>query len=175
MGAFKQRGAFRGVARIVQRGGKKFLALACEFFLRCPEVCNPCCDFLPLPGGPLRLFGHNSPFLSRVSRALVAAIGARIGVRRCGIVVANRVPALQVHSGRPCYNRHGQTFGYFHDCTGPSQRRGGAWRHDRRSLHHCSIHGRGHFDRMRDPRFPLARRIMDPQPSDSIRRVCRQF
>ena len=134
------------MASIVQRGDKKFLALAFEFFLRCLEVCNPCCDFFPLPGDPLLLFGHAHPFLSRISRSLVVAIGARIGARRCGIVVANRVLASQVHSGWPCYNRRGQTFGYFNDCTGSSQRRGGAWRYDRRSLHHCSIHGRGHFD-----------------------------
>ena len=91
---FKQSEAFRGVARIVERSGKKFLALACEFFLRCPEVCNPCCDFLPLPGGPLLLFGHNSPCLSRVSRALVAAIGARIGARAlrdCGCQPRSRI------------------------------------------------------------------------------------
>jgi hypothetical protein len=72
---------------------KKLLALACEFFLRCLEARNPCCDFFPLPGDPLRLFGHAHPLLSRVSGALVAAIGARIGARRCGIVIANRVPA----------------------------------------------------------------------------------
>ena len=81
------------MASIVQRGDKKLLALTFEFFLRCLEARNPCGDFFPLAGDPLRLFGHAHPFLRRVSRALVAAIGARIGARRCGIVVANRVPA----------------------------------------------------------------------------------
>ena len=107
-----ERRAFRRVARIFQRREKIFLALACEFFLRCPEVCNARRDFFTLSSDFLLLFGHAHPFLSRVPRSLVVAIGARIGARRCRIVVANRVGASQVHSAWPCYIRRGQTFGY---------------------------------------------------------------
>jgi hypothetical protein len=92
--------AFRRVAGIFQRADKIFLTLALKFFLRCPEVCNARCDFLPLSSDCLLSFGHAHPFLIRVSRLLVVAIGARIGARRCRIVVANRVLPSQVHSER---------------------------------------------------------------------------
>ena len=54
--------AFRRVARIFQRREKIFLALACEFFLRCPEVCNARGDFFTLSSDSLLLFGHGHPF-----------------------------------------------------------------------------------------------------------------
>ncbi len=107
-----ERRAFRRVACIPPRREKIFLALACELFLRCPEVCDARCDFVPLLGDSLLLLGHAHPLLSRVPHSLVVAIGARIGARRCRIVVANRVGASQVHSAWPCYIRRGQTFGY---------------------------------------------------------------
>ena len=39
---------------------------------------------------------------------------------------------------------------------------------------HRSLYRRRHLDRMRHSRFPLARRIVDPQPADPVRRIRRQ-
>ena len=60
------------------------------------------------------------------------------------------------------------------DCQGSAQRRRTARQHDRRSRHHRSLHRRRHFHRMRHSRFPLARRPVDPQPPDRVRRIRRQ-
>ena len=83
------------MAGIVQRGDKKFLALAFEFFLRCLEVCNPCCDFFPLPGDPLLLFGHAHPFFeSCLTRIGGSNWGANWGaaLRDCGCQPRSRIP-----------------------------------------------------------------------------------
>src|SRR5439155_1574430 len=71
--------AFRRVARIFQRREKIFLALACEFFLRCPEVCNALCDFFTLSSDSLLLFGHAHPFLSRVHAHWWSRLGRELG------------------------------------------------------------------------------------------------
>ena len=73
-------------------------------------------------------------------------------------------------SARPCYSRCGPPCGLSsRDRIGSSQRRGTARRHDRRGVHHRSLHRRRHFDRMRHSRFPLSGRIVDPQPPDPVR------
>jgi hypothetical protein len=80
-----------GVARIVQRRDKIFLAFAFEFFLRGPEVCNARCDFLTLLREAVVLFGHAHPFES---------CPVPIGVRDWG---ANWEQALQ-----DCDRRNGR-------------------------------------------------------------------
>jgi hypothetical protein len=50
------------VAGIFQRGDKIFLALAFEFLLRCPEVCDARCDLFALSSDSFVLFGHAIPF-----------------------------------------------------------------------------------------------------------------
>ena len=89
-----------GVPRVLQRRDKIFLAFALEFFLRGPEVCNAHCDFLAFPRQSILLFGHAHPFLSRVPSPLASAIGARIGTRRCKIVMralaVDKIAALLV-------------------------------------------------------------------------------
>ena len=50
------------MAGIVQRGDKKFLALAFEFLLGRFEVCNAAYDFFPLQSGVVLAVGHAHPF-----------------------------------------------------------------------------------------------------------------
>ena len=44
-------------------------------------------------------------------------------------------------------------------------------RPDRGRAHHRAVHRGGHIDRMRHPGFPLARRLVDQEPADPVRRL----
>jgi hypothetical protein len=79
---------FSRVTRVFQRRDKIFRARAFELFLRRLEVCDAGDDFFPLQSRVVQLFGHAHPFLILVPLPLADAIGARIGRRRCKIVIA---------------------------------------------------------------------------------------
>src|SRR5487761_2248132 len=75
------------VARVVERGGKIFLALAPESFLGGFEICHARGDLFALARTAVLLLSHAHPLSNRVPCAFAWQIGARIGIRRCRIVI----------------------------------------------------------------------------------------
>jgi len=80
---------------ILQCGDEIFGALALEFFLRRFEICDARGNFFSLQSEAVRMFGHAHPF-DFVPVLFADAIGARIGIRRCRIVIVDKAGRVLV-------------------------------------------------------------------------------
>jgi hypothetical protein len=76
-------------ARVFERADEVFVSLTSEFFLSGLESCHTRRNLGALPREPIVLFAHAHPLLSRVPTLLASEIGARIGIRRCKIVIVD--------------------------------------------------------------------------------------
>jgi len=91
--SFALRPKWRAAARafvaagVFERADEILVTLASEFFLSGFENCHARGNLLALSREPIVLFAHAHPLLSRVPTSLASEIEARIGIRRCKIVM----------------------------------------------------------------------------------------